>query len=224
MIRYCRGYNGLVSDFSTLNAVPSATNTDVTNDSFDDYFQPETLPFSFNITAEADSDTLAVCVGFGSDVVVTIESIDYTVNKLGTVIIPVQAVQGDVITVVINSSSIMALNFCQLAVIQTLSNDYESGFLYSQLVNARKNTSVESFGSPSGITEIRRSIPVTLKFPNMLTTDLDLISDFKSTTELKVADFDGIHMVIFDIIISTNRHAQHEDLVSVSAKYKVWSN
>ena len=224
MIRYCTDYNGTITNISTPNAVPSATNTDITNDSFDDYFQPTSIPFDVSIEVGIDSDALCLCIGFGSGVTATVDGNVYQVNKLGTLIIDGIFTAGETKVVTINSSSIMALNFLQFATAKILDGEYQSGFLLADLVSARNNLSVENFGLPTGQVEKRKALNVTLNLPNMLKTNMPMIDGFKNTTELKVVDFDGVYMVIFDIIINTSVHATTPLLVVVSAKYKVWGN
>ena len=224
MIRYCNNYNGTITNIDTPNSVASATNTNITNNSFDDYFQPTSMPFDVTIEAVINSTHIAVCIGFGKAVTVTVDAIVYQVSKLGAVIIPRAVDAGSSVVLTINSTEPLALNFAQLCDLSTLNNDYEAGFLYSELVNARKNISTENFGAPSGIASIRRVIPVTLNLPNVPLLELEKARDFQDPTQLKVADFDGVHMVLFDVVIKTSRHAQTESLVVVDARYKVWGN
>lgn len=224
MIKYLKNYNGTIDNISVANSVPSASNTDITNNSFDDYFQPASMPFDVTISAVSDSEFLALCVGFGSNVTATVNGIIYTVNKLGVVLIPVVAVNGTSITVTIDSDSDIKLNFLQFANEQLLHSDYQSGFLYSELVSARSNYSKESFGSPTALAQKRKAIPVTLNLPHVHRDNLPLLEDFRDTTGLKIADFDGVKMVIFDLQVTTKQHSTAPMLVDVSVKYKVWGN
>lgn len=224
MIRYCKNYNGTIESISTSNSVPSATNTNITNNSFDDYFQPQSIPFRVEIQALIDSTHIAVCIGFGKNVTVSVDNVFYKVSKMGALIIDRAVLAGDQVVLTINSEQPVTLNFLQLCELEVLENDYESGFLYSELVSARKNATTESFGAPSGSVSIRRSIPVTLNLPNVRISELSKARDFQDPSELKIADFDGVYLVLFDVKVNTSRHGLTEDLVVVSAKYKVWGN
>ncbi len=224
MISYCKNYNGAITNISTSNSVASATNTNITNNSFDDYFQPTTMPFDVTIKALLSSTHIAVCVGFGKNVTVTVDSISHTVSKLGAIIIERAVDAGDSVVITINSDEPIALNFVQLCELEHMANDYEAGFLYTELINARRNVTVENFGAPSGQTSKRKAVPVTLNLPNVALSELEKARDFQDPTELKVVDFDGVQTAIFDVTVKTSRHARLEQLVKVSAKYKVWVN